>query len=181
MPSYQPFWCEENAWHLAADPCVASTGGAGERRVLILSGSSGTVACWAQRAAEPGEVVLWDYHVVLAVRAADGWLVWDQDTRLGCPLPVEVWLTGTFPVPEQVPAKFSPRFLAISAADYRRDLRSDRSHMRTASGGWQHPPPPWPLIAGGSVTLAEYVARARRGIGLEELRRQLTPDPPGTP
>lgn len=170
MPCYQPFWCEENCWHLAADPAI----GEGERLVLILSGSSGNVACWAQRAAEPGEVVLWDYHVVLAVLSADHWLVWDQDTRLGCPLPAEAWLTGTFPLPEHVPARFSPRFLVLPAADYRRDLHSDRSHMRTADGGWQHPPPPWPLIGGGGVTLADYLVQARGGIDLVGIRRRLS-------
>ena len=169
MPLHQPFWCEENCWHLAADPLV----GPGERLVLFVSGTGGNVACWGQHAAAPGEAVLWDYHVVVAVGGADGWQVWDLDTRLGCPLPAAAWIAGTFPRPTQVVPRFQPRFLVLAAEDYRRDLTSDRGHMRDARGGWQRPLPAWPLIAGGGVPLADYVARARYGLDLEALRLRL--------
>jgi hypothetical protein len=43
---HQPFWCEENIWHLAQDPAVAG----GERLVLVITGAGGGVACWHQKA-----------------------------------------------------------------------------------------------------------------------------------
>ena len=160
---HQPFWCEENIWHLAGDPAI----GLGERHVLILTGQDGEVACWAQRAApDPGSPVLWDYHVVLALHTAPGtWQIWDLDTHLGHPLPVSTWLTGTFRHQNQIPLSFRPRFALIPAADYRRDLYSDRSHMRTPTGGWQQPPPPWPAITSGTRTLTAYLDSATIDLG----------------
>jgi len=161
---YQPFWCEENIWQLTLDPTL----GSGERHVVLISGITGHVACWQQRAAAVGEPVLWDYHVVLAVRQ-DGWTIWDLDTRLACPLAAMTWLDHTFPCLVGLPPVFSPRFLVVPAAGYRRDLFSDRQHMRTATGDWQHPPPPWPAPCTGSVTLADYLRQTRNGLTMSEL------------
>lgn len=162
---HQPFWCEENIWHLCAHPAP----GAGPRSVLVLSGADGHVACWAQRAGPPDGPILWDYHVVLAARDAEGWAVWDLDTRLGCPAPLARWLAGTFPAAARVPSGLRPRFAVVPADAYRAGFASDRAHMRTPDGGWQQPPPPWPAIAGGGLTLARLLAQARSGIGMEML------------
>lgn len=150
-PLHQPFYCEENIWHLAQDPRC----GPGRRLVLVISGTSGRFAMWQQRAAPtPGEPIPWDYHVVLLVHH-DGWRVWDLDTALGAPLPVEAWLTGSFPHSQRVRAGYQPRFRVLPAAEYVAILRSDRSHMRDEDGGWLHPPPPWPTLGdGGSNVLA---------------------------
>ena len=169
---YQPFWCEENIWHLAASDEV----GPGARVVLLVTGASGQVACWGQRAAAVGAAILWDYHVVLAVRGSGGTVLWDLDSRLGCPLPLTEWLHVTFPTNDQVRALFQPRFLLIPAQDYRRDFSSDRQHMRTIAGGWQQVPPAWPLISGGAVTLADYRQQAQQqGIGLAEVAALMRP------
>lgn len=164
MSAYQPFWCEENIWQLTLDPAV----GVGERLVVLISGISGHVACWHQRAASVGEPVLWDYHVVMAVRH-DGWMIWDLDTRLACPLPATTWLGRTFPCPTTLPLEFLPRFLVVPASAYRRDLYSDRQHMRTGDGGWLRPPPPWPAPGIGSVTLTDYLRQTRNGLALAEM------------
>lgn len=165
---YQPFWCEENIWHLAAHPAP----GAGERVVLVITGAVDEVACWNQRAGHPGQPVLWDYHVVLAVRSA-AWEVWDLDTRLGAPLAFTAWLQGTFPMPERVRAPYQPRFGVFAAEAWIAGLRSDRSHMRRADGGWQHPPPSWPMISGAGFTLAEAIATARDGLDRDQLVARL--------
>lgn len=168
---YQAFWCEENIWRLCADAVV----GPGERVVLMLTGTAGHVACWGQRAATSDDApVLWDYHVVLAVRH-EGWSVWDLDCRLGYPLPASAWLATIFPCPDTVRPVFQPRCLLIPANEYRDQLRSDRSHMRTASGGWQQPPPPWPAPhRADGTTLATYVERARRGLTFVDLCARLS-------
>lgn len=165
---HQPFWCEENIWHLAAHPAP----GAGERRVVVLTGAAGEVACWQQRAARPGRPVLWDYHVVLAAHDG-GWLIWDLDTRLGAPLAVQDWLRATFPAPEQVRAPYQPRFALFGAQDWIAGFGSDRAHMRRADGGWQQPPPPWPAISGEALTLAAAIAQARAGLDLKALATAL--------
>jgi len=168
---YQPFWCEENIWRLTSDACV----GPGERFVLLLTGSSGHVACWGQRAASSPEApVLWDYHVVLVV-CQDTWTVWDLDCRAGYPLPALTWLGATFPCPETVRPVFHPRCLLIPADEYRTQFTSDRAHMRNIDGSWQQPPPPWPVPhQANGTTLATYVTRARDGLNLAALYERLS-------
>jgi len=171
---YQPFWCEENIWHLAASDEV----GPGERVVLLVTGANGQVACWGQRAAAAGVAMLWDYHVVLAVRGPGDTVLWDLDSRHGCPLPLPLWLHETFPNNDRVRTLFQPRFQIIPAQNYRRDFSSDRQHMRTANGAWQQAPPAWPLITGGAVTLADYRQQAQhQGVGLTEVAQRLAPQP----
>jgi hypothetical protein len=173
-PAYAPFWCEENIWHLAADPRV----GDGEREVLLLTGAGGLVACWQQRAARfPGAPVVWDYHVVLAVDAPAGWMIWDLDSLIGCPVPAAAWLAATFPDSQHVKPEYQPRFLIMSGADWRRELHSTRDHMRTPQGGWRHPLPDWPRILGTGPGLGSWVhaARAELTVSMLLARWKLSP------
>jgi protein N-terminal glutamine amidohydrolase len=167
---HQPFWCEENIWHLAQHPAAA----ADERLVLVITGVSDQVACWHQKAGEVGAPVLWDYHVVLAARARDAeWQIWDLDSRVGFPVAAETWLRSTFPRPEAVPARFQPRFGVFAAEEFVERFGSDRSHMRDASGKWLQAPPPWGAIAGRGLSLSQAVGQARAGLDLAGLRARL--------
>ncbi len=150
-PLHQPFYCEENIWHLAQDPRC----GPGRRLVLVLGGTSGRFAMWRQRAAPaPGEPVTWDYHVVLLVYDG-GWQAWDLDSDMGTPLALKSWLSASFPHQDRVRPGFHPRFRMLPAEEYVATLRTDRSHMRDDDGGWLHPPPSWPPPgSGGSNVLA---------------------------
>ncbi len=138
--SYQPFYCEENVWHLADRMRDRSA------RVLFVSNSNRTCAMWKQRAGDP---VVWDYHVVLFCEGQ----IFDLDSRLGSPVSIDDWIAGTFPI--EVPPLFAPRFRIIDAARFLEVFASDRSHMRTKRG-WQRPPPPWPLIGDG-MNLMQFV------------------------
>ncbi|KZP20776.1 hypothetical protein FIBSPDRAFT_692145, partial [Athelia psychrophila] len=67
---YAGCYCEENIYLLARqfalDPALAR---AWDVFAVFISNGSKTVALWNQRlAATPGEVVVWDYHVVLLLR-----------------------------------------------------------------------------------------------------------------
>jgi hypothetical protein len=169
-PRHQPFWCEENIWFLAQHPALTAC----ERLVIVLTGATAEVACWQQRAGAADGFVLWDYHVVLAMQAPD-WQILDLDTRLGHPLPARDWLMATFPQHTRVRPAYQPRFALIPAPAYIRDFGSDRSHMRTADGGWQRPPPPWPPVTGHGLTLPALLAQARQGLSLPDLYRHFAP------
>jgi hypothetical protein len=166
---HQPFWCEENVWHLAQHPAVAD---AREAVVLVLTGAGAQVACWQQKAGPEGEPILWDYHVVLATRF-ERWQLWDLDGRLGCPVAASDWLRATFPRPSVVPARFQPRFAVIAAADYVARFGSDRAHMRDDRGRWRKPPPPWAAIAGSGLTLLAAIRQARLGLDLAAIEARL--------
>ena len=137
---YQPFYCEENVWHLAGEMRGRSA------RVLFVSNANRSCAMWKQRAGDP---IVWDYHVVLW---CDG-QIYDRDSRLGFPVPFEDWIAGTFPV--ELPPLFAPRFRVIDAERFLEVFASDRSHMRTDEG-WQRPPPEWPPIGAG-MNLMRFV------------------------
>jgi protein N-terminal glutamine amidohydrolase len=154
---YHPYFCEENAWWLCAEPAL----GAGPHRVLFVLGRAGFCPVAAQRAAPPGQLCWWDYHVVVLDGSGR---IWDLDTRLGLPVPALTWLDGSFPLLVRLPADVQPLFRVIPAADYRASFASDRSHMRSPTGGWLHPPPPWPPI-GVEMRLQDYRSTAPGGPG----------------
>ena len=137
---YQPFYCEENVWHLA-DSMRGQTA-----QVVFISNRDRACAMWKQRAGDP---IVWDYHVVLCCEG----MIYDRDSRLPFPVSVEEWIAGTFPVP--LPPMFAPKFRVIDADRFLEVFASDRSHMRTKEG-WQRPPPPWPPIGEG-MNLMRFV------------------------
>ena len=161
---YAASFCEENVWHLCADPRVGRAGRPTpleERRVLVITNPQRAVATWAQRAGDP---VVWDYHVVLWARA-DEWLAWDLDTTLGLPLPAQDWLDGSFR--SGVPETFAPRFRLLAAAEYRAVFSSDRAHMLDQRGRPRAPFPSWPpILRPGGPTLGRLLDLTRREPGL---------------
>jgi protein N-terminal glutamine amidohydrolase len=145
---YAPFYCEENVWWLAQEARFAGQGA----EVVLVSNAKRTVLVWGQRAARSrGEPIVWDYHVVLAARSAAGVEVWDLDSVVGAPLPAAAWIDTSFDA--RVPAPLAPRFRIVDASLFVARFASDRRHMRTADGGWEAPPPPWPIIGGGAHSL----------------------------
>ncbi|MBI4955614.1 MAG: hypothetical protein HY908_26580 [Myxococcales bacterium] len=152
---YQPFYCEENAYWLCQDEALGS-----EREVVFVSNDARSVAMWHQLAAPPGEPLVWDYHVLVLSRAADGagktTLAWDLDTRLACPVPAASYLGRCFRPTE---ARYRPRFRVVPAAHFAALFSTDRAHMRAADGTWLKPPPPWPApgLAQRPPNLAAFV------------------------
>lgn len=151
---YAAFWCEENVWQLCGHEAFAGL----ERYAVIVSSRCGRVATWMQRAApRPEWPVLWDYHVVLLVRAASAWVIWDLDSTLGCPVAAEGWLACSFLPLRPEHLEFAPVFRVVAADEYRSTFSSDRSHMRDESGALQVPPPAWPAIVQGPSNLARWI------------------------
>lgn len=159
-PLYQACYCEENVWHLCEDPRVP----AGPKAALVISNVSRMVAFFCHRGAPEGLPMVWDYHVVLAVRHAGRWHVWDLDSELGVHVPLLHWTAESF---AGGPEELAPRFRVIAASRYRAELVSDRSHMRGPGGAWSAPPPPWPAIGTGPSNLFErFVDMDAEGPGL---------------
>lgn len=165
--AYQAFYCEENVWHLCQSETLADR----DNFAVFISNAARRCPLWNQRAARIyGEPVVWDYHVVLL--SADptgehGPQIWDMDTRLGYPLPVDQWWQGTFPPPHVLPEDLQPCSRVISAQDYIEHFSSDRSHMRTEEGRWRAPPPAWPVIAkeGHPINLEAFIDMDRDFLG----------------
>jgi hypothetical protein len=99
---------------------------------------------WQQRAAEVGEHIVWDYHCVLIGETSAGaFEVFDLDSRLGLPTRLSDYLAHTFaPLPPEI-AQHTPRFRVVPVDEFLSTFASDRSHMRSSTGGWVKPPPPW--------------------------------------
>jgi hypothetical protein len=142
-PRYQPYYCEENAWHLCLDPRLEGA----TIEVALITNATRSVALWNQRAAASiGAPVVWDYHVMLFAQRDDAWSAWDLDTTLDFPEPAERWLDATF---HRCAPILQPHFQLLAADDYRTRFASDRRHMRDELGEWTKPPPPWPTIGEG--------------------------------
>ncbi len=167
---YAAYYCEENVWHLAAEPQIR-----GEKRVMFISNRDRSCALWRQRTAPaPDAPVLWDYHVVLIA----GQHIWDLDTTLDLPVSTARYLRETFPVHGRVDPKLEPRFRLIEASLFRESFASDRSHM-FHGGLYQAPPPKWPMIGAehGETNLFSFIDMEKKFLGevydLDELRANL--------
>lgn len=134
---YQPFYCEENTWQILAGPFIS-----GPAEALLIANPFGRVACWGSRAAPPDEAIGWDYHVVALGLTPEVHIV-DPDCRAGPTLPLAEWLTLTFRDPDDVRARYHPRFRAVPRDVWLTDFATDRSHMRGRDGRYRRPPPPW--------------------------------------
>lgn len=155
---YQPYFCEENAWWLCAEPAL----GPGLRQVIFVRNAFGHCPFQQQRAAAPGALLWWDYHCVVLDGAGR---IWDLDSRLPLPLPLGAWLAGSFPFFRELEVPLQPRFRLVPGPDYRRDFASDRSHMRAPNGSLRQPAPPWPAIGVG-MNLPAYLDLAQ-GVWLD--------------
>ena len=138
---YSPSYCEENIWHLCQEPDFEVY----DKKVVFISNDRRSCPLWNQRACVSlDQPVLWDYHVILLFRN-ENWQVYDLDTLLATPTPLGEYIQNTF-TRDPVAQPFLPVFRVIEADEFVSVFSSDRSHMLTADGTWQAPPPPWPTI-----------------------------------
>lgn len=127
-PKYQPYYCEENVWHLCAR--------LGHGSAVIVSNPGRSVYFRGQKANPDG--LIWDYHVVHL--SDDGWIT-DLDHAPDRKSPFTLWADRSFiPIPE-----LAPLFHVIRWDIYLKTFGSDRSHMKS-NDTWLQPPPPWPPI-----------------------------------
>jgi protein N-terminal glutamine amidohydrolase len=159
---YTPNYCEENVWHLAEDSRL----GQGDRYAVLLTSEARSVPLYRQKAAPgEGDPVFWDYHVILILKSGPGSVVYDFDTELPFPTNFDHYVRETFLPGRKLPYNYQPRFRVIDAAEYRRVFCSDRSHMKLRDGSWRSPPPPWPAIEAGTLTLKKLLDMRRASAG----------------
>ena len=151
---YQPFYCEENVWQLCRHPAMACR----TVFVVFIFGRASAIPLWHQRAARSPEwPVFWDYHAVLMTTGRPSAAVWDLDSVLDWPVPLEAYLAATFKI--ALPEVHAPIFRVVNGGDFLATFSSDRSHMRDAKGGFIAPPPPWPAPARGPSNLRDFTGR----------------------
>ncbi len=148
---YAAFYCEENVWWLLQNSQLKP----GERFAVFISNVNRTCALWNQGASAPDSPVIWDYHVVVAVKDKLQCWIYDLDSRVGFPVLASDYLQATFPC-QDIDTRFLPRFRVVSAADMGQHFVSDRVHMLDA-GDYLQPPPSWPPIGTGDSNLMAFV------------------------
>lgn len=148
--NYTACYCEENVWHLCANPVVPAL----EKKVIWVSSLQQVCPIWNQRsAASAGESVWWDYHVFLLARTSDSWQVWDLDSILGLPVDAAAYFAGSFSRSTPI----QPVFRVMDSGYYRRVFASDRSHMKQTDGSWLATPPAWPVIGAAATTFTQML------------------------
>jgi hypothetical protein len=157
-----PFFCEENIWHLARS-LIEQGQDPKSLDVLFLANSRQRIVMAHQKQAAHNRLVMWDYHVVLLSEMNDELYVFDFDTRLGFPCPVEDYFLKSIPAPEILGGRYLPGIRMIPASSYLENFCSDRSHMI----GHLAPEffPGWPMICcqggGREIFLRDYLDMSR--------------------
>ncbi|TIA92374.1 hypothetical protein E3P99_00691 [Wallemia hederae] len=90
--------------------------------------------------------VLWDYHVILLLSLAGREYVVDLDTRLDKVIEKNAYLEHTFS--SKTPPAYRASISVTPAHIFLNTFASDRRHMKSASGVFSSPPPPWSCIKG---------------------------------
>ena len=161
---YQPFYCEENIWRL----CRLNPFDGEEVYAAVISNHDRACPLWNQRACpSPSRPIFWDYHVVAIECGAAETRVWDLDSRLDAPVPIDLWWRATFPLLERLDAAFSPFFRVVSRDAYLATFSSDRSHMLGEGGEYKKPPPEWEPIFDPDVgmNLEQFLEMGRPFVG----------------
>ena len=158
---YTACFCEENIWHLARHLIVRGVPVCAMQAV-VLSNEARRTALREQRAVAPGEIIFWDYHVVLWLQNySDDW-IFDFDTRLPFVTERQQYAKNTFVDPADLPDMFHPWLRIIPMREYLNNFSSDRSHMRDANGQEIVPFPLQPAIQPANnernISLQEYVS-----------------------
>lgn len=129
--------------------------------VIFLTSKSRRTHIWCQKHGGVGVPCIWDYHVVLMATIPGGSLVYDFDSTLTFPVPVDIYLTEALKTPFEMNNDDYPIFRVIPAEFFMEHFASDRSHMRCGIDDWLVPPPSWPPIIGRAATsannLQEYI------------------------
>ena len=151
--AYCSFYCEENVWQLAK--AISECEGEFKGAVLFFLNAGSFVAMKNQVAFENGSIGFWDYHVVLL--DSQNQLIYDLDSRLGCPVSAKLYFAETFPDQNELVPEVRAMVRSIPIREYVSRFSSDRSHMVDSDGVAREPFPQWPAIVNDDpVWLDQY-------------------------
>lgn len=174
--AYCPFYCEENVWQLVK--AISDFDSDFKGAVLFFLNAGSFVAMKNQVAFESGSIGFWDYHVVLLDSQKQ--LVYDLDSRLGCPVSAKLYFAEAFPDQNDLVVEVRALVRSIPSQEYLNRFSSDRSHMVDSDGTAREPFPPWPAIVNEDpVWLDQYrLVEAIEGsasevLGVEEFARRV--------
>lgn len=158
---YTQYFCEENIWWLGKR--LVDEGEPIEKLAAIfILNPSGAVPILNQSAAKSeGELMYWDYHVVLEQTLDSGAAcIWDFDSVLELPCDKKTYLDKSF-LPEQLcPKEFAPVFRRVRMESFHHRFSSDRSHMLDEFGNPSVPFPDYASIQGPTdvaIGLKQYL------------------------
>lgn len=146
---YTAYFCEENIWHLGHDLCPPRN--PEDFLTLILAGRECVIPLFSQKKGHPGRPTWWDYHVILWDTREN--LIFDFDSVLPFPCPLETYFKATFSLCSLFPENFQPMIRAIPLKEFLRRFFSDRSHMLNSRNQPRTPFPPWPPILNAENSL----------------------------
>ncbi|KAH0454143.1 hypothetical protein IEQ34_016067 [Dendrobium chrysotoxum] len=127
------------------------------------------IPLWNQKASKSSDkLVIWDYHVICiqivnqknAEEGRSSHLIWDLDSNLPFPLPLDQYVSETFRLHLPLMSTYKRILRVIHAPIFLQHFASNRTHMRDPHGNWIAPPPNYePIIAqdGSENNLDEYV------------------------
>lgn len=143
---YQPFYCEENIWHLCQHPDYLG----GDVVFIASYGDYFPMLC-QQGCDNPGELIFWDYHVVLLNHGN----IYDFNTTLPFSSMAIDYFDQSFIDENRLNPLQVPMFRLIPAKEFVAAFQSDRSHMKSEDG-WNAEPPEWPLISESASNLDRF-------------------------
>jgi len=126
---YTPYFCEENIWQLCRS-FISQGIDKDQLDILFLSNNKKQIVLLNQQLGSPGEVVVWDYHVILKY-CPDAYtsMIFDFDTRLPFPVDWQRYQLATFPDPRQLDSDYHVMIRKIPSSEYLTQFTSDRQHM----------------------------------------------------
>jgi hypothetical protein len=139
---------------------------------VFVSNSIQSLPMFYQRASgDSDKACCWDYHVILLMIDNDNIQVYDLDSTLPYPCPLQVYLSCSFP--SVLPPPFTALFRLVPAERYLEHFSSDRMHM-FCNHTWNASPPPYDCILNGPNNLHEYrnfSTNKSNVVTLEQLRQ----------
>ena len=156
---YTPLFCEENIWQLGNTLASQSQLDIEKSWVLVITNPEQKVPLMNQQVVEPGQAVIWDYHVILLSNIDSQLKIFDFDTRLPFVTPLELYIASTFIEPDKLPESFHPYIRKIPLNSYLKNFYSDRSHMTGQIDSADFPA--WPIINQNQehiIKLADYLS-----------------------
>ena len=142
---YTKCYCEENVWKLCESLACCQQNRA---FAVFISNHNKSVPLWSQTAGDGSNngLVIWDYHVILLILDDSNSLIYDLDSTLPFPCPLESYISETFHPEHNLKEKFQQMLRLIPAEKYLSTFASDRSHMIKDDGSWLATPPHYPCI-----------------------------------